>query len=133
MVHGGLPGAAGDDERKRKEASGAAAALSNVPVDRLGSLGNRWSGNQPRSRAFTSRQRAWRVEDIVDRIKILDEALWRDVPKDVIREAEQAATSQTCWIVRQGNGHIVAMDGPGDPEIATGDITFIAEVGPSES
>ncbi len=66
----------------------------------------------------------------MDRIKVLNEALWRDVPKDVITEAEQAARSQPCWIVRQGNGHIVAMDGPGDPDVATGDILFIAEVGP---
>ncbi|MEA2775747.1 MAG: hypothetical protein QOF90_1153, partial [Acetobacteraceae bacterium] len=26
---------------------------------------------------------------------------------------------------------IVAMDGPGDPEVATGDVMFIAEVSPS--
>jgi hypothetical protein len=67
----------------------------------------------------------------VDRIKILDETLWREVPKDVIREAEHAARETTVWIARQGNGHIVAMDGPGDPEVATGDLMFIAEVAPS--
>ena len=66
----------------------------------------------------------------VDRIKILDETLWHQVPQDVIAEAEHAAKESTVWIARQGNGHIVAMDGPGDPEIATGDVTFIAEVGP---
>jgi len=69
-------------------------------------------------------------ESVVDRIKILDEALWHEVPKDVIAEAERAADTQACWIVRQGNGHIVAMDGPGDPEVATGDVMFIAEVSP---
>jgi hypothetical protein len=70
-------------------------------------------------------------EDALDRIKILDEALWRQVPKDVITEAEHAAKESTVWIVRQGNGHIVAMDGPGDPEVATGDVAYIAEVAPS--
>ncbi len=64
------------------------------------------------------------------RIKILDEALWSQVPKDVIQEAERAAGTDPVWIARQGNGHIVAMDGPGNPEVATGDIVFIAEVGP---
>lgn len=71
-------------------------------------------------------------EDILDRIKILDETLWRQVPKDVITEAEHAAKQSPVWIARQGNGHIVVMDGPGDPEIATGDIMFIAEVSPSD-
>ncbi|WP_428486604.1 hypothetical protein [Rhodopila sp.] len=66
----------------------------------------------------------------MDGIKILDEALWPEVPEDVIAEAKRAAKSQPCWIARQGNGHIVAMDGPGDPEVATGDVQFIAEVGP---
>jgi hypothetical protein len=68
----------------------------------------------------------------MDRIKILDEALWRDVPKDVITEAEHAAKQTPVWIARQGNGHIVAMDGPGDPEVASGDVLFIAEVAPSQ-
>jgi hypothetical protein len=67
----------------------------------------------------------------VDRIKILNEALWREVPQNVIAEAENAAKESPVWIARQGNGHIVAMDGPGDPEIATGDVMFIAEVAPS--
>jgi hypothetical protein len=67
----------------------------------------------------------------VDRIKILNEALWREVPRNVIAEAENAAKESPVWIARQGNGHIVAMDGPGDPEIATGDVMFIAEVAPS--
>jgi hypothetical protein len=67
----------------------------------------------------------------VDRIKVLDEALWRQVPKEVITEAEGAAKESPVWIARQGNGHIVAMDGPGDPDVATGDVMFIAEVAPS--
>lgn len=66
-----------------------------------------------------------------DRIKILDKNLWAEVPKDVITEAEHAAKDTPVWIARQGNGHIVAMDGPGDPEVASGDIMFIAEVAPS--
>jgi hypothetical protein len=73
----------------------------------------------------------YKREDYVDRIKILDESLWRQVPKDVITEAEHAAKETPVWIARQSNGHIVAMDGPGDPEVATGDIIFIAEVAPS--
>jgi hypothetical protein len=68
----------------------------------------------------------------MDRFKVLNEALWRAVPDDVKREAEQAATSQACWIVRQGNGHVVASEGPGSPDVATGDITYIAEVGPQQ-
>ena len=48
----------------------------------------------------------------MDRIKILDETLWPQVPKDVIIEAERAAQDSTVWIARQGFGHIVAMDGP---------------------
>jgi hypothetical protein len=70
---------------------------------------------------------------MMDRIKILNEALWREVPKDVISEAERAAEQTPVWIARQGNGHIVAMDGPGDPEVATGDVMFIAEVAPSQT
>jgi hypothetical protein len=66
----------------------------------------------------------------MDRIKILDKTLWQQVPKDVIAEAEHAAKETSVWIARQGNGHIVAMDGPGDPEVATGDLMFIAEVEP---
>ena len=66
----------------------------------------------------------------MDRIKILDQTLWPHVPADVVAEAERAAEADTVWIAQQGNGHIVAMDGPGDPEVATGDIVFIAEVAP---
>ncbi len=66
----------------------------------------------------------------MDRIKILNQALWEKVPKEVIAEAKHAAQTEPCWIAQQGNGHIVAMDGPGDPEVATGDVMFIAEVSP---
>jgi len=69
----------------------------------------------------------------VDRIKILDEALWPQVPKDVIAEAERSAVADTVWIAQQGNGHIVATDGPGDPDVASGDIVFIAEVAPKNA
>ena len=67
----------------------------------------------------------------MERIKVLDDTLWRQVPKDVITEAERAAKETPVWIARQGNGHIVTMDGPGDPGVATGDLMFIAEVAPS--
>jgi hypothetical protein len=67
----------------------------------------------------------------VDRIKILDEDLWKYVPGEVIAEAEHAAQESPVWIARQGNGHIVAMEGPGDPGVATGDVMFIAEVAPA--
>ena len=64
-------------------------------------------------------------------IKVLDEALWPKVPKEIIEEAEQAAKVQPCWIAMQGNGHVVAMEeGPGSPDVATGDIVYIAEIGP---
>jgi hypothetical protein len=68
----------------------------------------------------------------MNRIKVLDEALWPQVPRDVIEEAEQAATADPCWIVQQGNGHVVAMAGPGSPDVATGDIVYVAEVAPSQ-
>jgi len=66
---------------------------------------------------------------IMDRIKILDDTLWQTVPPDVIKEAEQSARAEPSWIVRQSNGHIVVVeDGPGSPDTATGDISYIAEV-----
>jgi hypothetical protein len=64
------------------------------------------------------------------RITVLDETLWPSVPDDVKREAEHAATAEPCWIVQQGNGHVVASEGPGSPDVATGDIIYIAEVAP---
>lgn len=67
----------------------------------------------------------------MDRIRIIDHNLWPQVPREIITEAERAAHQSPVWIARQGNGHIVAMDGPGDPDVATGDIMFIAEVAPS--
>jgi hypothetical protein len=92
-------------------------------------MSGREDATNPADRTFDRRRN--NREGTVERIKILDEALWRQVPQDVIHEAEQAAKQATVWIARQGNGHIVAMDGPGDPEIATGDLMFIAEVAPS--
>ena len=65
----------------------------------------------------------------MSRIKVLDQTLWPKVPKEVITEAEHAAEKDPCWITMQGNGHIVAMDGPGSPDVATGDIVYIADVG----
>jgi hypothetical protein len=69
----------------------------------------------------------------MNRIRVLDETLWHQVPREVITEAERAAKLTTVWIARQGNGHIVAMDGPGDPNIAAGDVLFIAEVAPAQA
>lgn len=68
-----------------------------------------------------------------DRIKVLDQRLWKSVPEDVIHEAENAARADPVWIVQQGNGHVVAMAGPGSPDVATGDVTYVAEVGPQQS
>ena len=70
---------------------------------------------------------------IMSRIRILDQALWSKVPKEVIAEAEQAAQVEPCWIAMQGNGHVVAMDPPGSPDVATGDLVFIAEVAPARA
>ncbi len=66
----------------------------------------------------------------MDRIRVLEEALWRDVPTDVIEEAKRAARTEPSWIAMQGNGHVVAMAPPGSPDVATGDMIYIAEVSP---
>jgi hypothetical protein len=67
----------------------------------------------------------------MDRIRVLEEKLWPDVPDQVIEEAKQAAATEPSWIARQGNGHIVAMAAPGSPDTATGDVIYIAEVSPA--
>ncbi len=64
----------------------------------------------------------------MDRIRVLEEQLWQDVPDEVIEEAKQAAQAEPSWIAMQGNGHVVAMGGPDN---ATGDIIYIAEVSPA--
>jgi hypothetical protein len=69
----------------------------------------------------------------MNRITVLDQALWPNVPRDVIAEAEHAAQLEPCWIAMQGNGHVVAMDPPGSPDVATGDLVFIAEVAPARA
>jgi hypothetical protein len=66
------------------------------------------------------------------RIKVLNQRLWKDVPSDVVKEAENAAQADTVWIALQGNGHVVAMAGPGSPDVATGDLSYIAEVAPQQ-
>ena len=66
-------------------------------------------------------------------IRVLEEALWKDVPADVIEQAKQAAKTEPSWIAMQGNGHIVAMAPPGSPDTATGDVIYIAEVSSSRS
>jgi hypothetical protein len=68
----------------------------------------------------------------MDRIRVLEEALWSKVPSDVIEEAKKAAKLEPSWIAMQGNGHVVAMEPPGSPEAATGDVIYIAEVSPEE-
>ena len=69
----------------------------------------------------------------MDRIRVLEEALWRDVPAGVIEEARQAAKAEPSWIAMQGNGHVVAMAPPGSPDAATGDVIYIAEVSPANA
>jgi len=69
----------------------------------------------------------------MDRIQVLEQALWPKVPAEVIEEAKQAAKSEPSWIAMQGNGHVVAMAPPGSPDAATGDMIYIAEVNPAQS
>jgi hypothetical protein len=69
----------------------------------------------------------------MDRIRVLEEKLWPDVPAEVIEAAKQAAATEPSWIAMQGNGHIVAMAAPGSPDTATGDVIYIAEVSPPRS
>ena len=51
----------------------------------------------------------------MDRIRVLEELLWPQVPGDVIEEAKRAAQTEPSWIAMQGNGHVVAMAPPGSP------------------
>ena len=67
----------------------------------------------------------------MDRIRVLEDGLWPKVPKEVIEEAKRAAQSEPSWIAMQGNGHVVAMEPPGSPDAATGDVIYIAEVSPA--
>jgi len=69
----------------------------------------------------------------MDRIQVLEQALWPKVPAEVIEEAKQAAKSEPSWIAMQGNGHVVDMAPPGSPDAATGDMIYIAEVNPAQS
>lgn len=69
----------------------------------------------------------------MDRIRVPEENLWPDIPGDVIEEAKQAAKTEPTWIAMQGNGHGVAMASPGSPDVATGDVIYIAEVSPAGS
>jgi hypothetical protein len=71
-------------------------------------------------------------EGVMDRIRILEDALWPAVPRDVIEEAKKSAVAEPSWIAMQGNGHVVAMEPPGSPDAATGDIIYIAEVSPAK-
>ena len=69
----------------------------------------------------------------MDRIRVLEEKLWSEVPGDVIEEAKQAAKTEPSWIAMQGNGHVVAMTAPGSPDAATGDVIYIAEISPEKA
>jgi hypothetical protein len=71
------------------------------------------------------------MEAAMDRVRVLEESLWRNVPSEVIEEAKQAAKAEPSWIAMQGNGHVVAMAPPGSPDTATGDVIYIAEVSPA--
>jgi hypothetical protein len=66
----------------------------------------------------------------MDRIRVLEDRLWQNVPAEVIEAAKQAATTDPSWIAMQGNGHVVAMAPPGSPDTATGDVIYIAEISP---
>ena len=52
-------------------------------------------------------------ERAMDRIRVLEESLWPQVPAEVIEEAKQAAQTEPSWIAMQGNGHVVAMAAAG--------------------
>ncbi|HEY2618907.1 MAG TPA: hypothetical protein VGI78_16325 [Acetobacteraceae bacterium] len=69
----------------------------------------------------------------MDRVRVLEQSLWSNVPADVIEQAKQAAQTEPSWIAMQGNGHVVAMAAPGSPDTATGDVIYIAEVSPARS
>jgi hypothetical protein len=69
-------------------------------------------------------------EQGMDRIRIIEQSLWPKVPHEVIEEAKKAAKTEPSWIAMQGNGHVVAMEPPGSPDAATGDVIYIAEVSP---
>jgi hypothetical protein len=68
----------------------------------------------------------------MDRIRVIEESLWSQVPADVIEEAKQIARAEPAWIAMQGNGHVVATAPPGSPDGATGDVIYIAEVSPAQ-
>lgn len=68
----------------------------------------------------------------MDRIRVLEDKLWAEVPGDIIEEAKQAAKVEPAWIAMQGNSHVVATLPPGSPDAATGDVIYIAEVSPSK-
>ena len=69
----------------------------------------------------------------MDRIRVLEDKLWPEVPGAVIEEAKRAAKTEPAWIAMQGNGHVVATAPPGSPDAATGDVIYIAEVSPSRA
>ena len=69
----------------------------------------------------------------MDRIRVIEELLWPQVPADVIEEAKRTAQAEPTWIAMQGNGHVVVTVPPGSPDGATGDVIYIAEISPTQS
>jgi len=62
----------------------------------------------------------------MDRIRVIEELLWPQVPADVIEEAKQTALAEPTWIAMEGNCHVVATVPPGSLDGATGDEIYIA-------
>jgi len=62
----------------------------------------------------------------MDRIRVIEELLWPQVPADVIEEAKQTAQAEPTWIAMEGNCHVVATVPPGSLDGATGDVIYIA-------
>jgi hypothetical protein len=62
----------------------------------------------------------------MDRIRVIEELLWPQVPADVIDEAKQTAQAEPTWIAMEGNCHVVATVPPGSLDGATGDVIYIA-------
>jgi hypothetical protein len=62
----------------------------------------------------------------MDRIRVIEELLWPQVPADVIEEAKQTAQAEPTWIAMEGNCHVIATVPPGSLDGATGDVIYIA-------
>ncbi len=67
----------------------------------------------------------------MSQVNILDDELWPGVPAEVVEEAKREARDGPRWIAKREDGHFVSVEGPGSPDVATGDLVFIAEVNPA--